>query len=119
MIDRADDRDVLQHLVGYGSDLSRPHHTIHFLYFKSKAAAETAADELRAAGYENVRVDRAPTLSLWARLFAYKQFSCIAETHVVPSEAAVFATTDRMNALAAKHGGNYDGWEAGIESAGE
>lgn len=99
----------------HGADLSKPAHTIHFLYFRTIDAANAAADELRASGFENLRVHRAPTPSLWKRLFGPREFSCIAETHAVPDESAVFATSDRLNSLAAKFGGKYDGWEASIE----
>jgi hypothetical protein len=58
---------------------------------------------------------RVPTKSMWKRLFGRSEYSCIAETHAVPSEAGVFATTDSMNALAQKYGGDYDGWEASVE----
>src|SRR4051794_34736939 len=115
MDSRDADRQVLAAMAAHGSDLSKPAHTIHFLYFKTIDAASAAADELRSAGYEKLRVHRAPTKSIWKRLFGPRQFSCIAETHAVASESAVFATTDRMNALAAKLGGEYDGWEASIE----
>lgn len=113
MSERDGDREVLQSLAGHGSDLSKPHHTIHYLYFKSNDRAHAAAAELRALGYEILRVERAPA-PLLKRLFGPKEFSCIAEAHAVPSEEAVFATTDRMNELAARHGGAYDGWEADI-----
>ena len=116
MVGHEGDREVLAAMASHGADLSKPAHTIHYLYFKSMAAAEAAADELRAAGYEDLDVHRAPGGSLLKRLFGPRQFSCIAETHAVPSEAAVFATTDRMNALAAKYGGDYDGWEASVET---
>jgi hypothetical protein len=115
MASRDGDRQVLAALAAHGSDLTKPAHTIHYLYFKTIDAANTAADELRTAGYENIRVHPTPTKSIWKRLFGAREFSCIAETHAVPSESAVFATTDRMNALAAKLGGEYDGWEARIE----
>jgi hypothetical protein len=113
MSERDGDREVLRNLAGYGSDLSKPHHTVHYLYFKSEASAQAAAAELRAAGYDKVRVERAPA-PLLKRLFGPKEFSCLAETHAVPSEEAVFETTDRLNELAARHGGHYDGWDAGI-----
>src|SRR5579884_2315147 len=76
--DRAGDREVLQNLRNYGSDLSKPHHTVHYLYFKSIDAAQAAGAELREAGYTNLRVHRAPTKSLWNKLFGPKEFSCIA-----------------------------------------
>src|SRR5512140_3199608 len=115
MIDHNGDRQVLAVLASHGSDLSKPAHTIHYLYFKTLEAAGAAAEELRAAGYQNLRVHPAPAKSLWRRLFGPREFSCIAEIRAVPSESAVFATTDRLNALAAKFGGDYDGWEASIE----
>src|SRR5262245_16159794 len=115
MVKHEGDRKVLEALAARGSDMSKPAHTIHYLYFKSIAAAQSAASELRAAGYSNIRLDYAPTTSIWKRLFGPRECSCIAETHAVPSEQAVFATTDRMNALAVKFGGDYDGWEASIE----
>lgn len=109
------DRAVLAAMASHGANLSKPAHTIHFLYFKGMEAANGAAKELRATGYDNVRVNRAPATSLWNRIFGPRDYSCVAETHAVPAEAAVFATSDRMNALAAKFGGEYDGWEASIE----
>jgi regulator of RNase E activity RraB len=115
MVSRDGDRQVLAALASHGSDLTKLAHTIHFLYFKSMDAAESAAGELQAAGYQNIRVHRAPTTSLWGRLFGPREYSCIAEMHAVPSEDNVFATTDRMNALAAKFSGDYDGWEVSIE----
>jgi hypothetical protein len=115
MINRDGDRQVLAAMASYGANLSKPAHTIHYLYFKSLDAANSAAEELRTAGYQNLDVHRAPVTSIWKRLFGPKEFSCVAETHAVPEESAVFATTDRMNSLAAKYGGVYDGWEASSE----
>src|SRR5688572_24358679 len=105
MADRESDRQVLATMASYGADLRKPAHTIHYLYFTSRSATDAAACELRAAGYQNVTTDRAPSVSLWKRLFGPKQYSCIAETHAVPTESAVFATTDTMNRLAQKHAG--------------
>jgi len=115
MVSREGDRRVLAALALHGSNLAKAAHTIHFLYFKSMDAAKSAAGELQAAGYHNLRVHRAPTKSLWKRWFGPREYSCIAEAHAVPSEEGVFATTDRMNALAQKFGGDYDGWEASVE----
>ena len=115
MVGREGDRKVLAAMASHGADLSKPAHTIHYLYFKSIDNANSAARELRDAGYQNLRVHRTPPTSIWKRLFGPKEFSCIAETRAVPSESAVFATTDSMNRLAAKYEGDYDGWEASIE----
>ena len=115
MIDRDGDRRVLAAMAEAGADLSKPAQTIDYLYFSSIDAAMKAEEDLRAAGYENVRVERAPAASAIDRLVHRHRYSCIGEAHAVPEEAAVFATTERMNALAAKRGGEYDGWEASIE----
>jgi len=109
------DLQVLAAMASHGADLSKPAHTIHYLYFKTLENANAAADELRVSGYETVKVHRSPPTSIWEKLFGSKTFSCIAETHTVPSQSSVFATTDRMNALTTKLGGEYDGWEASIE----
>src|SRR5829696_897276 len=102
MVNREADLRVLAAMASAGANLAKTAHTIHFLYFKSMAAAQSAAAELRAAGYQNLRVHRAPTKSLWKRWFGPHEYACIAETHAVPSEASVFATTDRMTVLAEK-----------------
>lgn len=115
MPSRDGDRQVLAAMASHGADLSKPAHTIHYLYFGSNDSANAAANELRAAGFQNVRVHRSPPTTFWERLFGSKSFSCIAETHAIPSESAVFATTDRMTELARKFAGDYDGWEASIE----
>lgn len=112
--DHEGDRQVLEAMRQHGADLRKPAHTVHYLYFPSQGAADSAAVDIRAQGYE-VQIDRAAEPSLWKRLFGRSKFVCIAENHAVPAEAAVFATSNTMNRIAAKHGGDYDGWEASIE----
>ena len=109
------DRAVIASLAENGADLTKPAHIVHYLYFKSIAAAEAAATELKAAGYRIKRVGKAPVTSLWQRLFGPASFSCIAETNIAPSEENVSAASDFMNGLASKHGGEYDGWESSVE----
>jgi hypothetical protein len=115
MTDRDGDQQVLRALASNGSNLGKPAHTIHYLYFKSLLAAKCAAGVLTVRGFQNVRYHRAPTKSLWTFLFGPREYSCIAETRYVPSEANVFAATDQMKALADQFDGVYDGWEASIE----
>ncbi len=74
MASRDADRQTLAALASHGSDLSKPAHIIHYLYFKSRDAAESAARELQAAGYQNLRVNRAPAESLWKRLFGPHEY---------------------------------------------
>jgi hypothetical protein len=108
-----DDVKVLQLLKSSGADLSKPAQIIHYLYFNTNVDASAAASELKATGFSNVKVAPAPTAL--DRAPSKAQYSCIAETCAVPSEDAVFTTTDRMEALAKKHSGTYDGWEASVE----
>ncbi len=109
------DRQVLAAMASHGADLTKPAHTIHYLYFKSLDRANAAASELKANGYGVVKVHRTPPVSIWERLFGPKSYSCIAETRAIPSESAVFESTDRMNEIALMFDGEYDGWEASIE----
>jgi hypothetical protein len=60
------DRQVLAAMASHGADLSKPAHTVHFLYFKTIDAANVAADELRATGFEKLRVHRAGSVALEA-----------------------------------------------------
>ncbi len=113
MNDREGDLQVLAALAQYGSDLTKPHHTIHYFYFATEQEARAVGAKLQGEGCQKIDVSPAP-VSWWKRLFGPKEWTCVAETHAVPSEAAVFATTDSYNLLAQKHGGRYDGWEAGI-----
>lgn len=114
MIDHDGDKEVLAAMAQHGADLTKPAHTIHYLYFTSREIAERAGERLRSEGFTNVRIHAAPGQSLLKRLFGKTQYSCIAETTVVPSEANVFSASDRMNKLAGELHGVYDGWEAAI-----
>jgi hypothetical protein len=105
------DRKVLFSLSKNGSDLRKPHRIDHFFYFNSKEAAEAVGALLQAEGCQNVRVDLMP-VPRWKRPFVPKVWSCEAVAITVPSEATVFATSDRYIRLAQDHGGIYDGWGA-------
>jgi Regulator of ribonuclease activity B len=105
---------VLDHMQQHGADLSKPAHVLFYLYFKSLDQSKAAADQLYTEGYKAAFHQTRPA-SLWQRFFGPKSFSCIAETRMVPSESNLSAAIDRMEALAAKFGGEYDGWEASIE----
>ncbi len=113
MHNRDGDRRVIEALEGHGSDLTKAAHTIHFLYFRKASAARAAAEELATEGYAPVRVGHAGPA--WKRLFGLGSFHCIAENRATKTEEAVFATSDWMEALAVRHGGEYDGWEASVE----
>ena len=84
-----------------------------YFYFSSKKDAQAVATELEKEGCSNIQVKPAPT-SLLNRIFGVGQWSCSAENYRIPEDLIVFAMTDRYNALAEKHNGVYDGWEAEI-----
>jgi hypothetical protein len=107
------DQKVLFLLSKNGSDLTKPHRTDHFFYFKSEEAAKAVGALLQTEGCHNVRIYRTP-VPWWKRLLLPRAWSCTAEAFTVPSEAAVFATRDRYIRLAQEHGGAYDGWGADI-----
>ncbi len=113
MIDHEGDRDVLKALADHGSDLSKPHHIVYWFYFPSRGAANAVATRLKQQGFEIQRISPAPG-PWWKRIFGSGQWSCVMETHVVPTEETMFRNTDLFNAIAAEFDGEYDGWEAGL-----
>lgn len=94
------DRQVIAQLRQAGSDLSRPHPIEFFLYFPDQAAADAAAAELAGHGFEQ-RVERAARGPAWL-LFLSKSMP--------PEEARLVALRRELEAVAGRHGGEYDGW---------
>jgi Regulator of ribonuclease activity B len=97
----ADER-VVGHLARLGCDPSLPRETHHFLYFGGSAAAESVATVLRADGW-TTDVER----SEGAWLLVARHVAAV-------TSRTVRETRSRLEALAAEHGGFYDGWEAPI-----
>jgi hypothetical protein len=97
----ADER-VLDHLARLGCDPSLPRETRHFLYFAVPKAAEFVASALHADGWTTC-VE--PSDGAWL---------LVARHVAVVTSRAVRDTRLRLEALAAEHGGFYDGWEAPI-----
>ena len=97
-----EDIQTLSQLTHAGSDLSKPTHVVHYLYFFNEAAAEKAKPSV-------------PTgFSTKSRRSNDGRWVLIADHTIVPSVKNI--TADRL-ALekAAKIGdGTYDGWEAAV-----
>ncbi len=106
------DREVMAQMLQAGSDLTKPHPIYYYLYFRAKAAAEAAGAILRQEGF-GVKIHPAPN-PWWKRFFVKYRWTCLAEKTFIPEEATVIAASQRMNALAAQHQGDFDGWEAQI-----
>ena len=94
------DSTVLTNLEEAGSDLSKPHDLEFFLYFPDESAAEAAAEDMRARGYE-VQVRPSEDGTDWL---------CFAEKTMVPDYEAIRDISRDFEAIAAAHGGEYDGW---------
>ena len=97
------DEKTLTQLREAGSDLSKPHEIDHWLYFPAQAPAQAVAKELAAKGFSSVSVAKSKN-----------EWQVKAHNRMVPSSAAVASTTKILESLAAKHGGEYDGWETQV-----
>jgi hypothetical protein len=102
-IDDAAEADVrvLQHLASLGCDPSSPRRTTHFVYLRDKAGADAVADVLH-------RADWMTTIE-----HCLDDSWLVVAARVTPLSATGVRETRRsLEALAAAHGGVYDGWEA-------
>jgi hypothetical protein len=93
------DQLTLQQLAQAGGNLEKPTEVVNYLYVPTQAG-----DELRQAGY-SVEVRPAATGSNWLAL---------ARIDLVPSAQNIQMLRERFEALAARSGGDYDGWEAAV-----
>ena len=104
----ADDHLVLRELEQAGADLTKPREVLHYLYFPTEEAADEAAEALRAAGYE-VAVQPSAAGSA-----SRNPWLALATIEAVVNEATVDQTRALMEGIAARGGGEYDGWEAAV-----
>jgi hypothetical protein len=96
------DRITLRKLQGMGADLTRPREILHFLELPSEAAAAGASDELVRAGYTPTTTAATEPGAGWT---VRAQAMRVVDATTVPAVRAWF------EALAARHGGVYEGWE--------
>lgn len=101
------DRMVIQALAQH-ADLDTPREVAHWLYFPDRRSAEEAADALRSDGYA-VTVDK-------SRGDSDGRWCAKALRQVVVSPVTIATTRTSMERLAARLGGEYDGWEAAVSS---
>ena len=108
------DLQVCAEMTKLGFDLREPVHSLFYLYFPNKTAADAAAADLAARGL-SVGV-REPWSDGEVKV---EQWGVIAESRVnalIPD--FLRETVDACEAVAAAHGGEYDGWEAGPADGG-
>jgi regulator of RNase E activity RraB len=102
-----DDRAVIAQLFQAGADLGKPRDVLYYLYFKSRDATEAAASDAAAHAF-NVAIQE----PLEGGTGAWSLTS--ERPAVVLDDATVRANTDYFEALAAKFGGEFDGWETSV-----
>ena len=98
-----DDRTIAQ-LATVSADLRLPRDTIHYLYLPSEGRAQLAASEL-AGRDRKFEVRRAATGPNWV---------VIVKQTMVVSPASIGEIRKQIEAVAKRHGGQYDGWEAAV-----
>lgn len=96
------DRLAVRQLAGRGADLSKPRHIIHFLYFSSERDAHGAADAIGDVWKTSIEPPR-ESIAQWC-------VKADGNRTVGPDTVAAFRSW--FEELAAKHDGEYDGWEA-------
>lgn len=94
------DEQVLIELEKAGSDLSKPHDIELFLFFPTKEAANSAANQIKTKGFD-VKVQAGAESESWV-CYVYKT--------MVPELQAIQKTSAYLNEIADSLGGKYDGW---------
>ena len=96
---------LLGQLIQQGADLHQPRHALYYLYFPSRAAAESAGQEGAAAGYACEVRDPMPEYP--------DQWSLVCErSDAVLDPPGVIAADDLFQGIADRLEGEFDGWEA-------
>ncbi len=90
-----------------GADLSERRRVDHYLYFPTRMHADAAAAEVRRLGFEPA-TDLDEESDDWLVLATH---------HTVVSVAELSRLRERFEALAAVHGGEYDGWNIAVDTA--
>lgn len=100
------DGAVIEQLREAGADLSQPREVRYYLYLPTATDADAVAAAAQN-GTRSIQVEPAATGDDWLVL--------ITETIVV-DEATMAARRDEFHGLVDPRGGEYDGWEAAVES---
>ena len=87
--------------------MSKPHPVDFYLYFPDEMSAESASRELSRDGFSS-GVSKSATPKPGA------EWLCLASKQLVPTEGAIAEASQRMEGAAARHRGEYDGWEAAV-----
>jgi hypothetical protein len=94
---------VLDHLARLGCDPAQPRECRHYVYVPGELGARAVARSLNATGFD---AECEQVVDAWL----------VTATKTTPlSDDFVRRTRERFEALAADHGGEYDGWEAAAD----
>jgi hypothetical protein len=97
---------ILDQLMKAGANLTEPRHVVYYSYAPSQDVANAMRDEAAANGY---------TANVREPLPEYPdQWSMVSEIQAVTSPDFVRDADDFFQALADRHGAEYDGWEASV-----
>ena len=100
----AADLSVIDQLRDQGADLSKPRHVLAYIYFATKPDAQRATAELASGGFRG---------SLGSN--EAKEWLTTVELEMVVSAESIADLSTRLQAIADRYGGEYDGWEASAE----
>lgn len=98
------DRLTIRGLQQAGSNLSLPHDVEFFFYFPTKTVALEVAELLKQDGYA----------TLVERTVEGDKYSCQAAKSLILNVVEMSKLTVHLNALANRHGGEFDGWGAEV-----
>ena len=101
------DLEVMRQLLDHGANLDEPRHVVHFSIFSSQDGALEASRELSAYGWTS---EPAMPLPAYPGQWSVKS----ERAGVVLALVFVRDSTAVLEAIAARHGGEYDGWEASV-----
>ncbi|MCB2412882.1 ribonuclease E inhibitor RraB [Demequina sp. TTPB684] len=111
------DLQIVGQLTQVGADIKAPRPTVFYLYFPAHATAMAAADALGAEGFA-AAVGPLPEEYLAEHPDAPNPWRVTAERSdraLVPD--FLREAVDRCAAIADEFGGEYDGWECGLNDA--
>ena len=99
------DARVIENLVSAGSNVSNLHNIDFFMFVPTERKAKAAAADMEQLGYTISSIDHVTGESQW-QIHATRE--------MVPQLDAMTATTRALEAVATKHGGDYDGWGTSV-----
>lgn len=100
------DEAVLNLLGKSKADLSKKRPISFYLYFSDQAKAVIAENELKKSGFE-VECFQSSDEKNWL---------CLASKNLVPNFRSLNSIRKKLESIAGRLGGFYDGWETGLDA---